>query len=231
MIAYNFLLSILTLGFVLIPLRFEISQKESKEGIRIVKIQMEDFPKSLELIIPEEFTLPSTTVEKKDATNYLNVLSQNKARKAKYTHILMTDWNAWPSATILVGSLGSLKSHQGKISKSEWGKLKQFFSKLTETEAYQAGEEHAKNLEENSVAIRPDKKESFVNNIKVNTNSIAVFGESLMTFEEIEVKLWTATKMIYHDKYIISTIIMIDQDQTESQSLVKRYVKLIDFQI
>jgi len=201
-----------------------ISSFQINKETNLINLQIDGFTDSVELIVPKEFKLPSTDLEKEEAQFLLEGLNQTS--NANYQYVLMDSWQEIDGSTILVSTLGSLRNLQGNITESYWNEMKQALSGYSQSELKALAEEYR-----NTHNVHPfsGDHEYSIGNLVFTSNSITVFGDNFFEIHGEVKELVTATKMIYYQGFIINVLVWVDKELQESHEKIKNYSSLIDF--
>jgi len=189
-----------------------------------INLQIAGFTDSVELIVPKDFRLPSTNLEKEEAQFLLKGLNQTS--NANYQYALMDSWQEIDGSTILISTLGTLKNLQGNITESNWNEMKQALSGYSQSELKSLAEEYRSN---HNVPPFTGDHEYSIGNFVFTSHSITVFGDNLFEIDGEVKEIVTATKLIYSQGYIINVLVWVDKELQESHEIIKSYSSLIDF--
>ena len=195
---------------------------------REVPINIEGCPSQLSLTVPSEFSSAVTAEQRAQRSVLIEGLHRNPGRKARYSDVLFTDWDAetrFPQ--ILVASLGSTLQSQGRYTQTQWQEIKR--TAVTSSKAQQ--EEWARRglarLKPGMPANLKQVEGRVTRLAEGGANDFVAFMDSTATVDGKSVRLYSAAKFNYANQCLAYVTVSVDASDAGALERLVRFAERI----
>lgn len=199
-------------------------------SVVVVPVDLPGFPASAVVTIPAAFSLPATQEEEEMSEGAIAAREGNAATNERVGQVLWRDWNESPGAYIVIGELGSLRKHQGRISAEDWQGILAEVGRLDDPEMQRRIKEFQRRLREGSLfdleGVKFDKTVAVVRD-----NSFIAYSAAIVLVDGERIQILGARKLMYVHGYSVFADISIDATQPDARQQIEKYLDLISFSI
>ena len=191
------------------------------------KVQIPGCPTSIEIKVPDGFTLPSDAGQRRKKAQILDALHSNSARKARYSELFLKDWTAelnYPH--VMIGTLGTVLKAQGHIGPEDWAGIKSEFMKLHANSALreQTLESKVKEYQAGSRAGYEMQHREIVDMFEEDENSLVMLATVRAQVNQTTLNLFSASKFVYVPRCLVQVIIAVSADDPSAPEDIATYV-------
>ncbi|MDP3070636.1 MAG: hypothetical protein Q8N18_10120 [Opitutaceae bacterium] len=191
-------------------------------------ILVPDIPRPVTIAFPDGFTPPDSTAARERRESFLEFYRQNPAMKGKYCEVLLRDWkNAKRLPQIVIGVLGSTEKNQGKITPSDWSKLRALFLKASATEVTKIRDRMRPEIEAGSPITNRTHQELIWLEDQKEMNSVIVMAQMRSQLGDDRDDVFSARKIIYHKGYLVFANVVVDSSKPDALSEIRSYLSAI----
>ena len=195
-----------------------------------IPVGLPDLPASAIVTVPSSFSLPSTPAQKATSERNLKWIHGNIANTARVSQVLYQDWNESLAAQILIGELGTLRRHQGKISTNYWHALLALFPRSTEPDMQRRIAEDQRRWIEGSLFKAELRKMNIgATSAVVKNGSIIAYSSASGVVERKNVHYLLARKMMCDRGYSVYVDLRVDAAQPGAKQQLDKYLDLVSF--
>lgn len=192
-------------------------------------VWLEGCPSELRLRVPSLFSRAAGADAIAFRSAILTQLHLNPGRKARYSEVLLTDWSeGTPFPQISVASLGSVIPRQGRITETEWLRLKREMLSASAAQRDQWVSEGLKKLAPGRPTEIEDIKGRISKLSEEKPNSIALFGTSTAVVSGRAMQLHSVSKLIYIRQCLAQVMTSVDATRPRALDELTRFASLID---
>lgn len=185
-------------------------------------------PRPVTMSFPDGFTPPGTTAARERRERFLEFYRQNPAMKGKYSEILLRDWeSAARLPQIVVGALGATVESQGRISSSDWGKIREMFLKASAVDISKIRAEARPAIEAGSPTTDRTSDELLWLEDQRDPNSVIMLAQMRSLIGDERDDVFSARKLIFYRGYLLFVNVVVDSSKPDALRTVQSYLSAI----
>jgi len=177
------------------------------------------------IALPDGFAPPQNSEQRAVRDGIISMYRNNPSMRGIYSNVYTRDWDAeFPLPYVVVGTMGSFRGRQGKITAKEWLAVRASALRKTDLEVSKE-RERLREMEKRGInaEFTADELTWLENDGK--TDSLTVFNQMRMSFPDGgEVDLIAARKVIYKNGYVLSFVFVVDGGLPDAFSSIRNLV-------
>lgn len=193
-----------------------------------LSVVVDGLPRPATMTFPDSFSLAGSSAELDRRDRLLAFYLLNPAMKGSYDEVLLEDWSSPKRVpSIVVGSLGSLKAYQGRISQEDWDGIRQQFANASRKQISDVRRSYSPAVLAGSPVASDVTSELIWFEQQEDPNAVVLLAH--LRGESVGEKSteFSARKLIFHEGYVLFANVFVDASQPNALAIIKSFVEAI----
>lgn len=188
-------------------------------------------PRPVTMTFPDGFTPPDSTAARNRRDSFLEFYRKNPAMKGKYCEVLLLNWKSTARIPqIVVGVLGSTERQQGRISASDWSKIREMFLKASASEITKIREKIWPVVDAGSPVATKVSEELLWLDDQRDQNSVVILAQMRSQIGGEKDDVFSARKLIFHQGYLLFVNIVVDSSKPAALREIRSWLPAISIE-